>query len=149
MRIALWEPFPLTETLLFTRLKNSAAKHSVAVEKARMGQHYNLVLFEGSFFPQYPLCSSDLWLVPSSCKVKKLPLGTFLTGGMGSEDDVSLSSIGEENALLCIQREIVHGERTLFPLEKTIPFDRNYSLYKNLAAGFALLSVKFFLGEEL
>lgn len=149
MRIALWEPFPLTETLLLSHLKKCPLRGTVSVEKARSGRRYDLVLFEGNYFPEQPFCTSDLWLVPASCTAKKLPEGAFLTGGMGSDDDVSLSSIGEESALLCMQREIVQKERILFPFEKKIPFDYNFSLYKNLAAGFGLLAAKFYFGEEL
>lgn len=149
MKIALWESFPLTETLLISHLKKNGTERLVSVEKAKFGEHYDLVLFEGSFFPEIPFCSSDLWLAPASCVPKKLPQGTFLTGGMGIDDDVSLSSIREKSALLCIQREIVGKGRSLFPRESKIPFNRNFSLYKNLAAGFALLWEKFFFGEEL
>ena len=149
MKIALWEPFPLTETLLRNHLNKSETKNLVSVEKIKFGRHYDLVLFEGKFFPEEPFCSSDLWLVPASCTVKKLPRGTFLTGGMGIDDDISLSSIREESALICIQREIVGKDRTLIPQEHRIPFDRNFTLYKNLAAGFALLWTEFFFGEEL
>ncbi len=149
MRIALWEPFPLTETLIRRHLKESGLESSVSVEKATFGEHYDLVLFEGSFFPENPFCSADLWLVPASCVPKKLPRGTFLTGGMGIDDDISLSSIRERSALICIQREIAGKAQALIPQEQKIPFDRNFTLYKNLAAGFALLWVKFFLGEEL
>ncbi|MBR4287987.1 MAG: hypothetical protein IKT50_00955 [Clostridia bacterium] len=149
MKIALWEPFPLTETLLRSHLKKIGAEHLVSVEKAEFGKHYDLVLFEASFFPEDPFCSSDLWLVPASCTVKKLPQGAFLTGGMGIDDDVSLSSIREKNALMCIQREVVIKHQSLIPQERIIPFDRNFTLYKNLAAGFALLWAKNFFGEEL
>lgn len=149
MKIALWEPFPLTETLLRSHLKHCGISHLVSVEKAKFGKKYDLVLFEGKFFPEVPFCCSDLWLVPASCQVKKLPQGTFLTGGMGIDDDISLSSIHEKNALICIQREIAVNAQTLIPQEQIIPYDRNFTLYKNLAAGFSMLWTKFFLGEEL
>ena len=67
---------------------------------------------------------------------------------MASEDDVLLSSIGENSALICIQQELFHEGRVFLPSEQKIPFDRNFSVYKNLAAGFATVAAKFILGED-
>ena len=148
MNIAFWEPFPLTETLFRQNLAESGLKNLVFAERAQEGKRYDLVLFEGNYFPEAPFCSSDLWLAPSSCIAKKRPNGLFLTGGMASEDDVLLSSIGENGALICIQRELFRDGRIFLPSEQKIPFNRNFSVYKNLAAGFATVAAKFFLGED-
>ena len=148
MNVAFWEPFPLTETLFSKILAETDLKKLVSAEKARHEKHYDLVLFEGSRFPEAPFCSAEIWLTPSSCTAKKRPDGLFLTGGMASEDDVLLSSIGENSALICIQQELFHEGRVFLPSEQKIPFDRNFSVYKNLAAGFATVAAKFILGED-
>lgn len=149
MKIALWEPYPLMEARLFALLKKAGLDGDVSLERPKAKGRYDLVLFEGGHFPEDPHFQGNIWLVPSSACVKKLPEGVFLTGGMSPEDDVSLSSIGEDDALLYTKREILQNGRPLFPFEKRIPYDRNFTLYKNLAAGFGLLTAKFYFGEDV
>ena len=50
--------------------------------------------------------------------------------------------------MLCLQREIRFDGQWIGPFEKPIAFDRRYSLYKNLAVGFALALTEIVFGEE-
>jgi hypothetical protein len=50
--------------------------------------------------------------------------------------------------MLCLQREIFLKNTFIGPFERAVPYDRNYNLYKNLAAGFALALTLIFREEE-
>ena len=51
--------------------------------------------------------------------------------------------------MLCLQQEIRLGGRNIVPFEKKVVFNRNFSLYKNLATGFALSLARILFTEEL
>ena len=78
-----------------------------------------------------------------------VPAGVFLTGGMRNFDPVTFSSIGDDTAMLCLQQEIFWKGKSVVPFEKKVPFDRDFSLYKNLAASFAFCLAEALFLEDL
>ena len=114
-------------------------EHTLQNRQAKRGNSYDLVLWDKNFLPENLSFQSEIFLVPGSARISALPrIGQVLTGGMNREDAVSFSSIGEEEALLCLGQEIFFQKRSIVPFEQKVSFDRNFSLYKNLATGFAL-----------
>ena len=146
MKIAVFEHLPILETLVKKRLCTAKEAARVTVEKAVEGCAYSLLLSDRNHVPQ-GLLTSELILLPGGEFIPET-VGTVLTGGMKSEDAVSFSSIGEDRAMLCLQREIPLGRAFIDPFEKSVPYDRNHTLYKNLAAGFALCLAEILLREE-
>lgn len=51
--------------------------------------------------------------------------------------------------MLCVQQEIFLRGKNIVPFERKVRFDRNFSLYKNLATGFALSLAQILFTEEL
>ena len=51
--------------------------------------------------------------------------------------------------MLWVQQEICLNGKSILPFEKKVRFDRNFSLYKNLATGFALSLAQILFTEEL
>ena len=145
MKIALLEDFPLLHSLLTL----SPDLPSLLWEAPRNGQQYDLVLCDRAFLLP-PLPPSPLILVPHTCKIQPQVEADrlILRGGMDSESAVTLSSIKEEEAWLCLTREIRWQGRLLGPFEKKIPFRHSFSLFKNLAVGFARCLADPLLGEE-
>lgn len=146
MKIAVFEHLPILETLVKKRLRAAEETARITVEKAVVGRAYPLLISDRSHVPS-PLLASELILLPGGEFIPET-MGTVLTGGMKSEDTVSFSSIGEDRAMLCLQREISLGHTFIDPFEKSVPYDRNHTLYKNLAAGFALCLAEILLREE-
>ncbi len=147
MNIGIWESLPLMES----RLRGLFARQGLdprQITRARdAGQ--DLILSDREPFWGHLLPPADLYLISGLLLPRTLPEeGLVLSGGMGQEDAVTLSSIGEERAMLCLQREITLGGRVVGPFENRIPFDRNFNLYKNLAMGFALSLAQIFREEE-
>lgn len=150
MKIGCFEKIPVLQNKLKKELSLSPFEKEILLEKARDGKKYDLILWDQNYFPSRLPFQSHIFLVPGSAKIFALPeKGLLLTGGMNREDPVSFSSIGEEEALLCLGREIFLREKSLFPFEMKVPFDRNFSLYKNMALGFARTLVTLFFTEEL
>ena len=147
MKIAVFEYLPLLETLVKNRLC-AAKEDRVTVEKAVESRVYTLLISDRSHVPQSILLTSELILLPSGSRFIPEAEGTVLTGGMRSEDAVSFSSIGEDRAMLCLQRELNLGQVFIEPFEQSVPYDRNHTLYKNLAAGFAICLAEILLREE-
>ncbi|MBR3837125.1 MAG: hypothetical protein IKJ74_03180 [Clostridia bacterium] len=149
MRIAIHEPFPILEGLLKHLLSQSKTAAPTFVEAAKYGEDYDLFLSDRSWLPGDEEVRARLYLVPeealSPCREVS---GTVLIGGMNGADAVTLSSIGEERALLCLQQEILICGKWVSPFEKPIVFNRRYNLYKNLAAGFACTLAEILRGEE-
>jgi len=149
MQIALIEQLPILETLLQSVLRKSPYRSQIVLQKAEKTRLYDLALSDRIFFSEPHFCRAQLYLVPSEAKMEKnFFCGTLLTGGMSAADPVSLSSIGEDRAVLCVQQEICLCGKNIDPFEKPIPFDRNFSLFKNLAAGFVLALTEQIFGEE-
>lgn len=149
MKIGLMESVPL----LYEKLKSERILYpfggKIIVEKARRDTWYDLLLSDKKHFSYIPFHAS-IFLIPGGADLPILPgRGILLTGGMSHSDPVSFSSIGEEAAMLCVQREIRLMERNVEPFEKKVRFNRNFSLYKNLATGFALSLAEILFTEEL
>lgn len=149
MRIAIHEPFPILEELLKHLLSQSKKAAPTLVEAAKCGGEYDLFLSDRVWLPGDEEVRARLYLVPeeavSPCRDVS---GTVLVGGMNGADAVTLSSIGDSRALLCLQQEILVCGKWISPFEKPIAFDRRYNLYKNLAAGFACALAEILQGEE-
>ena len=139
MKILCSEPFPLMETYLRDRLQEFSWGEKTPIEKSTPHGHCDLLLSDRTFFCGTEEPTAALTLVSGSCRVTSPPKdGLLLFCGMAPQDPLTFSSIGEDHAMLCLQQEIsLHGY-DMGPLEIKIPFDRKYSLYKNLAVGFAL-----------
>ena len=149
MRIGLMEAVPI----LYEKLKSERILYpfggKIIVENARREISYDLILSDKKHLRQIPFCA-NVFLIPGIADSPLLPTrGILLTGGMSHADSVSFSSIGEEDAMLCLQREIRLMERNIEPFEKKVRFNRNFSLYKNLASGFVLSLAEILFTEEL
>ncbi len=150
MKIALMEHLPILESFLQNAAKKCPFKEKMTVEKAVVGETYDLILSDLSWYSPRGFASGSLILVPSYAHVIAPPLaGQLLTGGMNQADPVTLSSIREDRALLCLQQELNLLGKSVYPFEKPFPFDRSFSLYKNLAVGFALSLAEQIFGEDV
>ncbi len=150
MRIGLLESLPILREKLKSERILYPYGGKIVVESVRRGAQYDLILSDKSYLPETLPYRAKIFLVPSSASICSVPKGSLLlTGGMAHFDAVSFSSIGEEDALLCVQREILLRERNIVPFETKVHFDRNFSLYKNLATGFALSLARILFTEEL
>ena len=149
MNIAVREEIPLVRKRLDALFATRPYGRRLLLEDPIPTRHYALVLWEGARFTPRLSAPSDVTLLPFSVPLVAPPeCGTLLLGGMDGEAQVSFSSIGEESALLYVSREFFIGKTHVLPFEKKVPFDRRFSLYKNLAAGFALSLADLYFGEE-
>ncbi len=147
MRVALSEPFPILEQLLQKRLANRFFRRAVSLEQAASGETYDLFVSDRSYLPRN--VKAKLYLIPGTAPMPRLgTTGQILTGGMNLADHVTLSSIRENRAMLCLQQEIRFAGQWIAPFEKPFYFDRRVSLYKNLAVGFTLALMEIVFGEE-
>ena len=147
MKIGFFEDVPVLEDKL---KKVLASQKGLLLEAVKSGERYDIVLCDKNYFPDKASFESRIYLVPGSARILALPEeGILLTGGMNREDAVSFSSIGETSALLCLGKEIFLHKKNIFPFEMKVPFDRSFSLYKNLAVGFALSLITLIFTEEL
>jgi len=150
MRIGLLETTPILREKLKSERILYPYGGKIVAESVRRGARYHLLLSDKSYLPQNIPCSADVFLIPGNAEIRGLPKGgLLLTGGMAYSDPVSFSSIGEEDALLCVQQEICLEGRNIMPFERKVRFNRNFSLYKNLATGFALSLAEILFTEEL
>jgi hypothetical protein len=150
MRIGLLETLPILREKLKSERILFPYGGKIVAESVRRGAHYNLLLSDKSYFPKNLPCHADLFLFPGNAEIHFAPKrGMLLTGGMAHSDSVSFSSIGETDAMLCIQQEICINGKNIAPFERKVRFDRNFSLYKNLATGFALSLAEILFTEEL
>ena len=146
MKIGLWETFPLMESLLSQIAPLFPLAGSLEVGRWEKNESYHIFLTDRALPPS---ASSEIILIPSSSeRLWRDFSGQVITGGMGSSDPVTFSSIGEDRALLCLQQEILFCGREIVPFERPVPFRRNFSLYKNLAVTFALSLTEILFGEE-
>ena len=149
MKIGFWENIPVLQNKVEKCLALSPYKEKLFWEAARWDEEYDLVLCDKNYFSQ-KAPKSEVYLVSGSAKIfSQGERGILLTGGMNREDSVSFSSIGEDTALICLQREIFLKGKSIVPFEMKVPFDRNFSLYKNIASGFTQALITQFFTEEL
>lgn len=149
MRIGLLETVPILREKLKSERILYPFGGKIIAESARRDVRYDLILSDKKHFHRLPYQAS-VFLIPGIADPLMIPSrGILLTGGMSHSDSVSFSSIGEEEALLCVQQEIRLGGRNIVPFEKKVVFNRNFSLYKNLATGFALSLAEILFTEEL
>ncbi len=121
----------------------------IFLEPIRYGNAYDLVLSDKPYLPNPLSFQSFICLVPGSAEpIPPIPNGILLRGGMNREDPVTFSSIGDDTAMLCLQQEIFIKGKSVVPFEKKVPFDRNFSLYKNLASSFTLSLAELMFAEE-
>lgn len=150
MRIGLLETLPILREKLKTERILYPYGGKIVVESVRRDARYDLILSDKSYLPRTLPYYAKVFLVPGSAEIRSTPRdGILLTGGMAQSDTVSFSSIGEDEAMLCVQREICLRNRSIVPFETKVRFDRNFSLYKNLATGFALSLARILFTEEL
>jgi hypothetical protein len=149
MKILCSESFPLMETYLHECLREFSWGKQICVEKSAPHKHCDLLLSDRTFFCGAEEPTTALTLIPGSCRVTDPPKdGLLLVCGMAPQDPVTLSSIGEDRAMLCLQQEISLFGCNVGPFESKIPFDRRYSLYKNLAVGLALYLAELLIRKE-
>lgn len=149
LHVAIQERLPLLETFFRESFSISATASSPVLIACKSGVECDVVLSdEREFFaPVYPRAS--VYLIPSSARILQgAATGVVLSGGMRLADAVTLSSIREEDAMLCVQREIRLGKTSVLPFERPIPFDRRYSIYKNIAVGFCRALTEELYGDK-
>ncbi len=150
MRIGLLETVPILREKLKSERILYPYGGKIIAESIRRGARYDVILSDKGYFPKSLPCDACIFLIPGTAELRAEPRqGLVLTGGMAHTDTVSFSSIGEEDAMLCVQQEIRLLGRNIVPFEKKVRFDRNFSLYKNLATGFALSLAEILFTEEL
>lgn len=150
MRIALMEAFPLLQTRLTSLFASQPFSRRIRFEAAREEEEYDLALCDRIRFPGGAMPKAAVYLAAGEARVERTPeVGILLTGGMSVWDAVTLSSIREEKAMLCLGSEICFCEKRIFPFESAVPYDHNYPLYQNLAAGFCLALAKQLFGEDV
>ena len=150
MRIGLMENVPILEEKLKKERGRTPFGERISIERVKPNTAYDLILSDKSFLPHPFPWQADVILIAGGTRIAGFPKqGILLTGGMAHSDAVSFSSIGDADAMLCVQQEICLGRKSIFPFETKVPFDRNFSLYKNLATGFALSLAEILFTEEL
>lgn len=155
MLIAIREDLPLIRTRLTDLLSHHPHRDKIRIESVSPFPHTapqdpipHLLLWEGAVYSPRVSAPSRLTVIPFAVPLAAPPEGEVLFAGMEIEAAISFSSIGERDALLCISREFSFAGESILPFEKKVPYDRNYTLYKNLAAGFALALADLYFGEE-
>lgn len=150
MRIGLMETLPILREKIKAERIRYPYGGKLIVENVRKDARYDLILSDKRYFPRAFPGTAEIFLVPGSSDPCPLPpQGILLTGGMAHCDAVSFSSIGEDEALLCVQQEICLRGKNIEPFETKVRFDRNFSLYKNLASGFAFSLARILFTEEI
>lgn len=150
MQIAVSEPFPLLENLLRKNLRNKPYCQNLCIQPAKnCTAPVALFLSDETTFPGRFFVEAELVILQSAVALpKNAEAFPFLCAGMGLSDSLTLSSIRETEAMLCLQKEVRFGDLVLEPLEEKIPFDPNFSIYKNIAAGFVGVLLDRFYEEE-
>lgn len=150
MKIGFFETTAILQEKIRKEKSSFSFKEPLLLEPVRYGEAYDLVLSDKPYLPDPPFFRCAICLVPGSAEpVPPIPGGILLRGGMNREDPVTFSSIGDDTAMLCLQQEIFFQGKSVVPFEKKVPFDRNFSLYKNLASSFTFSLAEFMLAEEL
>lgn len=145
--IAILEKYPLLERKLKKSIAEKSYRGQIIISKEE--ENADIILsderhFSGSGFDasKIVIASSDA-IFPNDHAPKNL-----LLCGMHNADAITLSSIREDHAMLCIQREIEFEELKILPFETWIGFDRNYDIYKNISIGFITTLFDLYFGEE-
>lgn len=147
MRIALSEQFPILETALRESMAHLPHRHRPVLDGKSLAP-CDLVLWDRNYFSAAIAPRAEVYLIPGGIRIEEEPLsGILLAGGMNRADPVTLSSIGEDRAMLCLQQEICFSGQNIAPFERPIFFDRRLNLYKNIAIGFALTLTEYLFGE--
>jgi hypothetical protein len=150
MKIGLLETIPILRYRLIAEKTKKNFSKKIIVEKARFGQEYDLIVSDLVHLPEDLPFRSGLILVPGHARIGAVPEDSILlTGGMNREDAVTFSSIAEEKALLCLQKEIFYHKKSVLPFEMPVLFDRGYGIYHNLASGFVFALANLVFGEDL
>ena len=150
MNIGILETIPVLRHHLVAEQKKNQAHNQLFIEKARIGKNYDLIVSDQSYLPESIPYHTDLIFIPGHARFGSVPENLLLiTGGMNQEDTVTFSSIREESAMLCLQKEIFYGKKIILPFESPVLFDRNYGLYHNLATGFLFALADLVFGEEI
>ena len=150
MRIAFMEPFPILEEELRRILRKTPYSPLVFPTRAKKDLSCEIAVSDQGYFPPNRFPLARIFLIPGEAGVQNVSFpGTLLTGGMSQWDDVIFTSIGEEHAMICLQKEITVLEKNIVPFEMRVPYDRRFRLYKNLALGFCLAITQILFGEEL
>ena len=149
------ETMPILQECLRRRATRHPLGDRMVLDRARYGASYDLFLSDRSFLPDPFPFHVEIGLIPGAGRGRDgeailFPReGVFLTGGMKCADPVTFSSIGDDTAMLCLQQEIFWKGKSIVPFEKKVPFDRNFTLYKNLAASFAFCLAEVLFLEDL
>ena len=107
MRIGLLESLPILREKIKSERISYPFGGKIVAESVRRSALYDLILSDRNYFPRTLSCRAAVFLVPATAEIPVLPeQGIFLTGGMAHSDSVSFSSIGDEDAMLCVQQEI-------------------------------------------
>ena len=150
MKIGFLETIPILRHQIAAKQNQKNFERKFHIEKAKSGEIYDLVLSDQNYLPEALSFESKLFLIPGFARVSAVPENSILlTGGMNREDAVTFSSIAEEKAMLCLQKEIFLGKKSILPFEAPVPFDRGFGLYHNLASGFVFALADLIFGEDL
>lgn len=149
MKIGLLETIPILRHRIAKEAARSPFAQKITVEKAHCGEEYDLILSDLNHLPEKLSFHSGLIVLPGHVRCTAPENTLLLTGGMNREDFITFSSIAEEKAMLCLQKEIFYGKKSILPFEAPVLFDRNYGLYHNLASGFVFALADLIFGEDL
>ena len=150
MTIGFFETTPILQEKIRKEEAYHFLKEKLHLEPISFGKEYDLVLSDKAYLPNPLFFRCGICLVPGTAEnLPIIPQGILLSGGMSREDSITFSSIGEDSAMLCLQKEIFLGGKSIVPFEKKVLFDRNFSLYKNLASAFTFCLAQFMFAEEL
>ncbi len=150
MKIGFFETTPILQERIRKEKASFVLGERIFLEPIRYGGEYDLVLSDKPYLPNPPIFRFSICLIPGSSEpIPPFREGILLRGGMSREDPVTFSSIGDDTAMLCLQQEIFLRGKSVVPFEKKVPFDRNFSLYKNLAASFTFSLAELMFAEEL
>ncbi len=149
MKIGVFETVPVLLEKLKAQRISFPFGGKLILERAVKGGVYDLVLSDRPHAPDPMPFSAQLYLFPHHARLGNPPAkGQVLLGGMSTWDDLGFSSIGEDEAFLCLQREIIFFGKSIMPFEKKIPLDRNFDLYKNMASGLTFALAQMIFAEE-
>ena len=149
MNIAFSEPYPILYREWKRRRELFSRGNRIRLCSAEHCRRADLILSDRNSFRASLLPLGELYLVSGEAFIEEAPAeGILLTGGMSRWDAVTFTSIGEERAMICLQREVTLLGRSVFPFEKPVFYDHRLRLYRNLALGFSLALAEQLLGEE-
>ncbi len=138
------------ENLLKTRLSQKPyfSRLSFCAFSACEQEPHLICYTERTRLPEGVACT--LALLPASAAPDRLPRARVaVTYGMAGRDTLSFSSIGENDALLCLTRSVRFGPVTLEAMDVRVDYDHARSITDNLVGAFCcLLTDLLFASEE-